>query len=388
MLDIVGQRLGEFEIVAYLGEGAHVHAYLAKQPSKNREVVIKILKSSLAKTQEFVERFKREAQAAVELNHPNIVPVYEYHQEGDILYIVEAFLTGGSLWDIFRKTPGAPLPIDKTISTLEDLGAGLDYAHEKGIIHGDIKPENILYSKAGRAALSDLGITKDIDQKAARSRDALAFGNPGYMSPEEWRGEPADARTDIYAIGILLFEMLTGQLPFDTVFTGSLAYTHLMHLVTKPIDLASLRPDLPPSVGDIIHKAMEKERDQRYPTLKAMVADFKAALKGDGKAPEKSERIETPAQPPSKPSLFAGIAQAITPKAESVAPPASQSVPKPSANGDAEAKPAWPGGEPVASKAVPAEMVPVYERANFWLMLLAFVVGFLVAQLLEASRDE
>jgi len=372
MLDLVGQHLGEFEIVAYLGEGAHVHAYWGKQPSKNRDVVIKILKSSLARTQDFVERFKREAQAAVELNHPNVVQVYEYHQEGDLLYIVEAFLTGGSLWDIFRKTPGA-LPIDKTLHTMQDIAAGLDFAHARGMVHGDIKPENVLYDSDGHAMLSDLGITKDIDQKAARTRDGLAFGNPGYMSPEEWRGEPADARTDIYAVGILLFEMLTGQLPFDNVFTGSLAYTHLMHLVTKPIDLSTLRPDLPSTVGDVIHKAMEKERENRYSTVKAMVDDFKLALKG--KSIEKVEKLEKPAPEVTKAgvsALFARVEQATAAKTEAQKPASNGAT----ANTPAPAAPAPP-------------IVPAYERANFWLMILAFIAGFLAAQVLVSrSREE
>jgi serine/threonine protein kinase len=278
-MDFVGQHLGKYELLAWLGDSAHVHAYLARQEGTERDVVVKILKSKLAKTAEFVERFRREAQAAIVLSHPNMVKIFEYDQQGDVLYLVEQFMPGGSLLDIFNRYHG-PLPLDATLRTLDQMASVLDYAHSHGIIHRDLKPENVLYDAEGNAALSDLGITKTLDQKSELSHDGLEFGNPNYMSPEEWQGKPADSRLDIYALGVLLFQMLTGQLPFNTQFTGGFAFVHLMHLVSTPISLISLRPDLPLAVEAVIMKAIDKDPEKRFKTAGELAAAFHAALEG------------------------------------------------------------------------------------------------------------
>jgi serine/threonine-protein kinase len=272
-----GQQIGQYKLLAWLGEGAHVHAYLARATDSGEYRVLKLLKSNLTGSEETLARFYREAQAALELDHPNVVRVFGYDREGDLLYLVEEFYEGGSLMDRLKAHPG-PQPLDFVLRTLEDIAEGLDFAHARGIVHRDLKPENILYNREGRAALSDLGVTKYADETEARSRQGLTFGNPSYMSPEEWQGRPTDARTDIYALGIILFEMLTGQLPFEPSKTSSMMYVHLLHLMATPMSILQLRPDLPPAVESVINKAIEKDPALRYQTAGELASAFKAAL--------------------------------------------------------------------------------------------------------------
>jgi serine/threonine-protein kinase len=338
-MDFVSQHLGKYELLAWLGDSAHVHAYLARQENTERDVVVKILKSKLANTAEFVERFRREAQAAIVLTHPNMVRIYEYAQQGDVLYLVEQFMPGGSLLDIFNRYHGA-LPIEATIRTLDQIAAVLDYAHSHDIIHHDLKPENVLYDADGNAALSDLGITKALDQKSELSHDGLEFGNPNYMSPEEWQGKPTDFRVDIYALGVLLFQMLTGQLPFNTQFTGGFAFVHLMHLVSTPISLISLRPDLPPAVESVIMKAIDKDPENRFKKAGELAAAFHAALEG---------KDISAIVPPPEPG-------ASTPAVQPVTSPVKE-----------------PGARPVVS---------------LMLIALALIIGFILGRAMSAAPDE
>jgi serine/threonine-protein kinase len=280
MQELVGQQLGKYDLAMWLGEGAHVHAFLARETGKPDapNVVIKVLKSDLKETPEFLERFEREAEAALRLDHPNLVKILEYAKQADRLYLVEEFLHGGSLRDIFAKEPGKPLSMEQTTHTLDQIASVLDYAHAQGIIHHDMKPENILYDSEGNAHLSDLGITKNIDPNAALTREELEFGNPFYMSPEEWERKPADWRTDIYALGIIVYQMLAGELPFNKTFATSVMYMHLMHMMTKPTPLTKLRPDLSPSLEKAINKAIEKDRTKRYNKVQEFAEAFHAAL--------------------------------------------------------------------------------------------------------------
>ncbi|MCS6870179.1 MAG: serine/threonine-protein kinase [Anaerolineae bacterium] len=284
-----GQQIGQYKLLAWLGEGAHVHAYLARSTETGEYRVLKLLKSNLTSSQETLARFYREAQAALDLDHPNVVKVFGYDREGDLLYLVEEFYEGGSLMDRMKAHPG-PQPLDLIVRTLEDIAAALDFAHERGIIHRDLKPENILYDREGRAALSDLGVTKYADEAEARSRQGLLFGNPNYMSPEEWQGRPIDARTDIYALGIILFEMLTGELPFELTNTNSVMFVHLAHLMAVPRSVLQLRPDLPPAVEAVVNKAIEKDPERRYQTASQLAADFKAALTDKGQSQLEGEK--------------------------------------------------------------------------------------------------
>lgn len=313
MQDLVGKKLGTYSLTMYLGEGAHVHAFLAKKRNAKKPVVIKVLKDSLAHSEEYFERFDREAQAAKALVHPNIVKVLDYQHEGDIWYLVEEFMAGGSLMDIFVKKE-VPVPTERVVKTLDDIAAALDYAHERGIVHRDLKPENVLFDGEGNAAVSDLGITKTINPQAARSKHDLEFGNPKYMSPEEWQGKTADARTDVYALGVIVFEMLTGQLPFSPQLGDSFVYVHLMHMMSTPQTLSELRPDLPLSIEAVIAKAMEKNPDERYATAGELAKAFHEALD----KPDQPAKASAPKTEKQVDAISTGMFAAATSRTSSV----------------------------------------------------------------------
>lgn len=324
-MELVGQRLGRYDIVAWLGDGAHVHAYLARDEENQRDVVLKVIKSTFARTEDYVRRFRQEAQAALELNHPHMVKIYDYNQEGDVLYLVEEFLPGGSLLDIFSRQEGH-LPPETTLDTLDQIASVLDYAHEHGIVHGDLKPENVLFDLEGNAYLSDLGITKELSKEAARTRSGLEFGNPNYMAPEEWQGGSAGPRADVYALGTLLFEMLTGRLPFSAPATGGgFAFMHLNHLMSAPLSLRTLRPDLPAAVEAVVNRAIDKDPENRFASAGEFAQAFHDALASRIDAPAEQEAVAQPAEPVLG-RLFNRAAEAVAPQPASTFPGAAQGV--------------------------------------------------------------
>lgn len=333
-MELVGQRLGRYDIVAWLGDGAHVHAFLARDEANQRDVVIKVIKDTFARTEDYVRRFHEEAQAAVELNHPHMVRIYDYNQEGDVLYLVEAFLPGGSLLDIFSRQEG-PLPAQTTLDTLDQIASVLDYAHEHGIVHGDLKPENVLYDEQGNAYLSDLGITKELSKEAARTRAGLEFGNPNYMAPEEWQGGSSGPRTDVYALGTLLFEMLTGRLPFSAPATGAgFAFMHLNHLMSAPLSLRALRPDLPSAAESVVNGAIDKDPDRRFASAGDFARAFHDALANRVDAPaEQGPSAQAESLPPAEAALGlfsrarAAASQPVSQPASAPAMSAAQSAP-------------------------------------------------------------
>lgn len=377
MKDLVGTHLGGYELLQWLGEGAHVHAFLAKKARGKTSVVIKVLKEALAHDEAYLERFNREAQAALELDHPNVVKVLKYSRKGDILYLVEAFMAGGSLMDIFVKNPGQPLPLDRVARTLNDIANGLDFAHSRGIIHRDLKPENVLFDADGNAALSDLGITKTVQPDAVRSREDLEFGNPHYMSPEEWQGKSADARTDTYALGVILFEMLTGQLPFTPMLRDSFVYVHLMHMMSTPLSIRELRPDLPSTIDPVIARAIEKNRERRYPTAGDLAREFRDAL--EGKAPPALPPIAEPETAPAG-GLFA-VAGARTPASNGNAAAVAAPPPAISASITQSMPIAAPGSTAIETVTVAELEALKYEvrRLRRW---IAIMIALLIITLL------
>lgn len=364
-MELVGQRIGNYAIISWLGDGAHVHAYLARDEAQARDVVIKVIKSDFVRTDEYVERFRQEAQRALALNHPHMVTIHAYDQQDDILYLVEEFLPGGSLLDIFSRYHG-PLPTEAVLRTLDQIASVLDFAHAHGIVHGDLKPENVLYDMDGNAYLSDLGITKDLNKQVARSRAGLEFGNPNYMAPEEWQGSAANPRTDVYALGVLLFEMLTGQLPFSAPASRGFAFVHLMHLMSTPVSLTALRPDLPPETEQVVRKAIDKRPSRRFASAGELARAFHEALEGRyaPSEPEPEPDEETsPADAPAVPvSPLARLADRL-------------GLPLAAEEGTAEAV---PKRAPKAMPALKATLEPVPARAQIGIVLMLIVIAGLI----------
>jgi hypothetical protein len=261
-----GDRLGPYEIVAMLGAGGMGEVYRARDPRLRREVAIKVLHGSVEITPEHVQRLEREARAAGSLNHPNIVAVYDVGTDGQTPYVVSELLEGESLR---AKLLYGPLPYRKAVEFGLQLAQALGAAHEKGIVHRDVKPGNVFITSDGRVKLLDFGLVKVRDSMSRRSEDTTAdeteaggmHGTVGYMSPEQALGEPVDHRTDIFALGVVLYEMLSGVPAFKR---GSVIETTRAVLKEDPIDLAERNPSIPSATAALVQRCLEKDRAARY----------------------------------------------------------------------------------------------------------------------------
>lgn len=274
MSELIGRKLGQYEITALLGEGGMATVYRAHQESMGRDVAIKIIESKLACNPEFSKRFDREARTIAALSHSHILKVFDYGRQDDLIYLVMELLPGGSLTDLIKRKP---LDLPDAVRLLDQVGDALDYAHGLGIIHRDLKPQNVLLDARGNAILTDFGIAKLLNETTALTHSGIAMGTPFYMSPEQCQGGTIDARSDLYALGIMLFEMLTGDVPFKSDTPISLLY---MHINQAPPSVRQNRPDLPEAVELVIRKALAKQPAARFQSAGEMVAAFRTAITG------------------------------------------------------------------------------------------------------------
>ncbi|GIW11705.1 MAG: hypothetical protein KatS3mg061_2762 [Dehalococcoidia bacterium] len=265
-----GTRLGEFRIEGKIGEGGMAAVYRATQPSLNRTVAIKVLDTSLQADPSFIARFRREADTVAKLMHPNIVPVYTFGEEGDLLYLVMGYVPGGSLAERLGQRLDFPT-IGRIIGQVADA---LDYAHQQGVIHRDIKPGNILLGTDDWALLSDFGIARMLEGQRL-TRPGIGMGTPEYMSPEQGMSDTIDGRSDIYSLGIVLFELATGRLPFE----GETPFATLYQQIHQPLPLPSrINPALSPALENVILRATAKRPEDRYQTAEQFKAALEAAI--------------------------------------------------------------------------------------------------------------
>ncbi len=205
------RQLGSYELIRRLGEGGMARVYLARDVRLGREVALKVLEPQLAERPGFRERFLREARVAASLDHPHIVPLYDFGESDSLLYLVMPYVSGGSLQDILKR---APLPVGEVVAYGSQIADALDYAHQRKVVHRDVKPANMLVHSDGRLMLSDFGLAKVLDKSRPNvSRGRPDAGTPEYMAPEQIEGQ-TDERSDIYALGVVLYLLLTGHLPF------------------------------------------------------------------------------------------------------------------------------------------------------------------------------
>jgi serine/threonine protein kinase len=255
------EKFGRYEVKSELGQGGMASVYHAYDPIFERDVAIKVLPSVFLHDPQFRKRFDREAKTIASLEHPAIVPVYDFGEENELPYIVMRYMAGGSLAD--RMKQGA-LPLDETIKIIGRLAPALDAAHARGIIHRDIKPGNILFDQYGNAFLSDFGIARITQQSGATLTGDTIVGTPTYMSPEQIHGNKAiDGRSDIYSLGVLTFQMLTGQAPYTADTPAKLMMMHVMEAIPSA---QQMRADLDPGCDQVIAKAMAKDPDDRFST--------------------------------------------------------------------------------------------------------------------------
>lgn len=296
---LIGKKIGPYEIIAYLGHGGMADVYRAAQSSMRREVAVKILSDRLSKDQAFIERFRREVETTAQLEHAYIVPVYEHGITPDgQAYLSMRYLKGGTLADLIRAR-GA-LPLDTVNTIFQQVAAALDHAHKRSIIHRDIKPSNVLLDEERNGYLSDFGLARSVDPSGQTLTEAgTMIGTPTYTSPEQIQDGRADHRSDIYSMGIVLYEMVTGRPPFtgDSVFT--IMQAHLNKAPLRPIEL---RLDLPAEVERIILKALEKNPDRRYQTVAAMASDLSMAIVNQRLTPSVPARIGSRTSSLTRPS--------------------------------------------------------------------------------------
>lgn len=267
-----GQMLGSYRIISQIGEGGMATVYKAYQASMDRNVAIKVLPSQLANQKEFAGRFRQEARIIANLEHPHILPVFDSGESDGVSYLVMRYLEAGTLKEKMESHPLSLNEIDRIFTQLADA---LSYAHGRGVIHRDLKPSNALIDSQGNLFLTDFGIAKLLENTSHFTKTDTVMGTPAYISPEQAQGQVVDRRSDIYSLGIILYEMVTGRVPYMADTPLAVIYKH----VNAPLPLPStLKPDLPPQIEQVILKALAKSPEDRFDSAAEFITAWKSAL--------------------------------------------------------------------------------------------------------------
>ncbi len=267
---VIGNR---YEIIEKIGQGGMATVYSARCQLLNRYVAVKVLKDEFITDEEFIKRFNTEAQSAASLTHPNIVSIYDVGQEGNLYYIVMELIKGKTLKEIINEE--GVLPWKWSINIASQMASALEMAHKNHIVHRDIKPHNIIITEEGVAKVTDFGIAKAVSNSTITAF-GTTIGSVHYFSPEHARGGYTDAKSDLYSLGVVMYEMITGRVPFDADTAVSVA---LKHMQEKPVEPIKLNPSIPLALNQIIMKAMQKETNLRYQSATEMLRDLHSLLK-------------------------------------------------------------------------------------------------------------
>ncbi len=271
------QMIGEFKLIRRLGKGGMAEVWLAEQTSLQRPVALKLLRGELLEDESYIKRFQREATSAAGLAHPNIVAVYAVGEEKGQHFIAHEYIQGQTLRQVITKKGALDLPL--ALHVIRQVAAALEAAGEKGIIHRDIKPDNIMVNKKGEVKVADFGLAQLIQgggEALHLTQPGETMGTPLYMSPEQVRGDKLDQRSDIYSLGVTCYHMLAGRPPFQGETAVSVA---MQHLQSEPVPLTSVREDLPRPACDMVHRMMAKEPVERYASATDVLNDVKTLLR-------------------------------------------------------------------------------------------------------------
>ncbi|HUS15770.1 MAG TPA: protein kinase [Chloroflexia bacterium] len=320
MYDLKGRRIGKYEIERPLGRGGMATVYLGRDTALNRPVAIKVLDPATTAEPGAVQRFQREAVLAANLEHPNIMPVYDVREDDGLWYLTMRYVPGESLREILVRQ--GSLPLDRIVAILKPAAAALDYAHSHGVIHRDVKPGNILVEPDGHVVLTDFGIARGAaDMQLTRAGQVM--GTADYLAPEQIRGEGATAASDLYSFGIVLYEMLTGRTPFTGESAAEVLYKQVH---TPPPPLRTLRPDLPAALQPTLDRILHKTPALRYTTAAEMVQALSGVARQE---PDRSRRVPQP--PPTERIVLAPASVALnrqTPEYAAPAAPVAAPVPR------------------------------------------------------------
>lgn len=274
MHNLIGQTIGQYRIIEQIGRGGMATVYKAFQPSMERYVAIKVLPDLMAQDPTFIERFRQEAKAIAQLEHPYILPVYDYGEDHGLTYMVMRYMDSGTLTARLRKQP----ELAEIVRLLVQVAEALDYTHSRGIVHRDIKPANVLIDSRGETLLTDFGIAKMVEGTQGLTQGAIV-GTPAYMSPEQAQGQPVDGRSDIYSLGIILYEALVGRPPFEAETPVAVLMKH----VNAPLPLPrTVKPEISQAMEQVILKALAKVPADRYQTASELARAMQAALTSAG----------------------------------------------------------------------------------------------------------
>ncbi|MBI3241373.1 MAG: protein kinase [Chloroflexi bacterium] len=301
----IGENVGPYRVMAQLGQGGMATVYKAYHASLDRYVAIKVMHTAFKEDPTFLARFQREARVLAKLEHPNIVPIYDFAEHQGQPYLVMKYVEGDTLKA--RMANGAPSS-DEILKVVDAVGAGLAYAHKQGVLHRDIKPSNVIITPDGQYYLSDFGLARIAGAGESTLSQDTMLGTPNYISPEQAKGvSDLDGRTDIYSFGVLLYEMIVGRVPYSGDTPFAIIHDHIYTPLPLP---SSVNPSVPEPVERILLKALAKERDDRFSDASALVTAFHQALEGAGGAPV----APTPA-PPSGPVSASSTATRRAPTA-------------------------------------------------------------------------
>jgi ligand-binding sensor domain-containing protein len=322
----IGTTLGAYQIVEQIGRGGMATVFKAYQPSMDRYVAVKILPSHFTEDSSFMGRFTQEARTLARLEHPHILPVHDYGEQQGITYLVMRYVEAGTLKDVITQT--GPMTLPEAARIMGQVGGAVDYAHSQGVVHRDIKPSNVLIDRRGNTFLTDFGIARLVAETAQFTATGAIIGTPAYMSPEQGLGQPADHRSDIYALGVVLFEMLTGHVPYEAETPLAVLLKH----VNEPLPLPrQIKPDLPPAIERVLLKALAKDPDHRFQSAQALVDALQEAVGlGPAETLVRSQPAVTPA-PAARP--------APEPRPR---PKAALAEPRPRAEASARSRKRWP----------------------------------------------